>query len=242
MEKTKGHITFNEKYHRYTNGDGDIYPSVTTKLKEFTVPFIATKDKTRKTREALNLTHEEVLDLWQRINENSKRRGSYIHFQIETYLKKKPLVEPVSYEEILWNTEIPYDYFFSLRKRRCKPHIEDILWDDILRLAGQSDAVLEFKNHLEILDWKTNAKIDLTKSYNKMLPPFEKYDQSSYMDYVIQLTIYSIFAEKYYKKPVKSLTLVHIYKELENGYKIITIPKKLVKEVKQILIKHWGLC
>ncbi|MGL4781285.1 MAG: hypothetical protein ACRCXN_10690, partial [Bacteroidales bacterium] len=96
---------------------------------------------------------------------------------------------------------------------------------------GQSDLVLEYKNHIEIEDWKTNEKDSLHKAYSKMTEIFKDLDQSSYNIYAIQLVLYGMMAEKIYGKPCKKHTINHIY----NGFNQYVIDKKLVKYIRKKL-------
>jgi hypothetical protein len=227
INKTKDTILFNEELHTYTNVEENTnYKSVTKWIENYKEKFVANEYNTAKTMKNLNMTYDEVLQYWQDINTKSKERGTLIHKAIEDYLLNGKVIN---------HPEIPYKYLDSkiLRKRGIK-YVEDILYNHKLQLAGQTDLIIEYKNCFDIYDWKTNEK-DLHKCYmnNKLKAPFNYLPASSYSEYCIQLGIYSIFAELYYKKSVRNAYILHIY----NGHQEINITKdckKVIKTLKEI--------
>lgn len=235
--KIKDHISFNEEWHLYTNEiTKEKYKSVTKFIEGFKVPFEGSSKQTYNTGKKYNISHEEVLELWKKQNEESKARGTWIHNRIEMILKD---IKPPAFGEsnISWHYEVPVELIKDIKKMRCKKHIEAILYNDDLKLAGQSDLVLEYKNHIEIWDWKTNAKsIEKMKaSYNNFLFPFNELPQCSWIEYHIQLIIYAIFAEQMYKKPCKNLYLVHIYQ----GTEVYKLDNELVNELKKLIKSYF---
>jgi ATP-dependent exoDNAse (exonuclease V) beta subunit len=224
--KTKGTILFNEELHTYTNTEENTkYKSVTKWIENYKDKFVANSTNTAKTMKNLNMTYEEVVEYWRLNNERSKIRGTFIHKGIEDYLLNGTVIS---------HPEIPFDYLDKILKKRGTKYVEDILYNHNLKLAGQTDLIIEYKNCFDIYDWKTNEK-DLHKCYmnNKLKIPFNYLPASSYSEYCIQLGIYSIFAEMYYKKPVRNAYILHIY----NGSTEINITKdckKVIKTLKEI--------
>lgn len=226
--KTKDHINFYEDTHQYINTEtGVIYKSGTSVVSKYYEKFIANKYNTLKTEKKLGITHEEVIELWNNKAKISTDRGTAIHLFIERMLLGEINNETLNLFDEETNNIIKFlkDYKLLSKKKKKYPilHTEDILYDDINEFAGQSDLVLEYKDYLEIMDWKTNEKTieELTTSYKgkKMLHEFNWLEDTTFNHYVLQLSLYSVFAEKMYNKPVKSITIVHINKEV-NAYKV----------------------
>ena len=58
------------------------------------------------------------------------------------------------------------------------------------------------------------------KSYNKYEYPLEMFNESSLMDYVLQLNTYAFMAESIFNKPVRGIYIYHFYKEETRVYKV----------------------
>lgn len=219
-------IIFNEEKHTYTNVEtGELYSPVSTIISKYKEKFMATKYNTRKTELLLGKTHQEVIEYWKEINKVSIDRGNYIHKEIEAYLLGNNY--KVNYHPE-YTKEIPYKYLDSLLKKRCKKHIEKLVYDHKNKIAGTPDLVLEYKNRLEVYDWKTNTK-DLHSNYKgkTLLPPYQYLLDCSYSMYLLQAHYYNKMLESIYNKKVTKNVLVHIW----NGYKEIDITKGL-KQIK----------
>lgn len=220
--KTKGDIEFNEEKHSYNNTKKDTYyKSATTWIKQFSEEFIADESKTKSTQEKLGISHEEVLKLWEDKRNEASIRGTNIHKFIEDLIEYKD--HSVSTSDIINSEEkeniISYlDGVSLLKNRRCKWITEDILHNDVLNVAGQSDLVQVYKKHIVIRDWKTNQKTieELKSSFNnkKMKFPFNYLLDSTFNKYILQLSLYSIFAEEEYGLPVRDIYIVHINKKV----------------------------
>lgn len=208
------------KHIYYNTETGEIFSSVSKYISQYKKPFIATTANTYNTEQALGMTHEEVVQHWKEINKLSIIRGHTIHKECEDYL-----LTGVNNNI----NEVPYDLLDILKKKRCKKHIEEPVWCNIRALAGTPDLVLEYKNYIEIWDWKTNKK-NLHKCFkdNKLLSPYEHLPASSYSDYLLQAKEYSEMAEVKYNKPVTKNIIVHIFE----GTKIIDITKDVKKLMK----------
>lgn len=237
--KTKGDIEFNEEEHSYTNINTEAkYTSATTWLKQFTEEFIPDESKTKSTQKKLNISHQEVLDLWEDKKNEAGKRGSLIHLYIEDLLKGKDYFKEdfININKVEKNNILEYLYKISLLKhKKCKLKVEDILHNEEIKVAGQSDLVQIYKKHIVIRDWKTNQKsiTELKSAFNnkKMKFPFNYLLDSTFNKYILQLCLYAIFAEEEYELPVKNIYIVHINNEVTE-YKI---PKVLFNKVKKTL-------
>ncbi|MGL4781475.1 MAG: hypothetical protein ACRCXN_11675, partial [Bacteroidales bacterium] len=171
--KQKAHIQFNPDNHTYRNVITDeIYMSVSKFIENYKKPFDETGSILIASARKAKIAPSELKAQWDEKNRRSKIRGSSIHKFIEDFILCKNKEERDFQIETIWQNdtffqEIPFQYLWNLTSKRCKLHIEDLLYLDSKKLAGQSDLVLEYKNHIEIEDWKTNEKDSLHKAYSK---------------------------------------------------------------------------
>lgn len=217
-------IVFNEGNHTYYNVDTqEYYTPVSTIISKYKEKFVATPQNTYKTQIKLGLTHQQVIEYWKEINTKSIIRGNRIHKEIECYLLTR----------ISNNVEeVPYEYLDKLLRKRANIHIEKLVYDHNNKIAGTPDIVVEYKNYLQVVDWKTNEK-DLHSNYkNKtLLPPYDYLLDCSYSIYLLQAYYYNKMLEAIYNKPVKKNILIHIWNEYDKGYKEINITNDL-KQIK----------
>jgi len=131
-----------ERY--YVTPSGEKYPSVTTVISE------EKKKELKKWREWVG--EEEA----NRIKQFAANRGSRFHTYCENYLTNKPVVNDMGYM---------FDQFKPLLNRIGKINcLEQHLYSDDLKVAGQVDCVGEFDNFPSIIDFKTSSKVKL-RSY-----------------------------------------------------------------------------
>jgi hypothetical protein len=231
--KQKDHIVFNSDKHEYMSITNNTdYKSVSKFISMYNTPFDVTGAITMQCAKRDGVSVDVLKAKWKAKADRSLYRGNEIHLINETYLGLHTYKERLKYKKSVESNEffadIPFDYLEQIKRRKCILHIEDLLYLDNKQLAGQSDLVLEYKNHIEIEDWKTNEKDDFFKSYGNMLEIFKEFPQCSYYTYAIQLVLYGMMAEKLYGKPCKKYTINHIY----NGFKQYVIPNKVVRKIR----------
>lgn len=125
-----------ERY--YVTPEGRKYPSVTTVLSE------EKKKELRKWREWVG--EEEA----NRIKQFAANRGSRFHTHCENFLTNKPVENTIG---------IMFDQFTPLLNRIGKIIcLEQHLYSNLLRVAGQVDCVGEFDRFPSIIDFKTSSK------------------------------------------------------------------------------------
>lgn len=203
------HIIFKESTHEYINSNtNDNYTSVTTIISKYFPKFVADENKTKYTRKKLQMTHEEVLELWENKKIYSCNRGSEIHYMLECIfngidydinnIKYVSFNEMISYfnkgMEIYNNSKELYDF-----------HPEELVWSDEYKIGGQVDLPIFDHNRKEItvVDHKSNDKELLydNKYQPKMLHPFNNsgLGTGDLTKYGLQLSIYSILLEQKYE-------------------------------------------
>ena len=135
----------------YTTENGDRYPSVTTVLGYKTKPAIKAWRKKVGEQTA------------NKISRQASVRGTKIHSLCEDYVNNEELdFDKLSFVEVdMFNQMKPL--IDRIDNIHC---VEQFLYSEHLRLAGQADCIAEFDGRLSIIDFKTSAKLK-KKSYIK---------------------------------------------------------------------------
>lgn len=142
----------------YVTPEGNKYPSVTTVLSD------EKKKELKRWREWVG--EEEA----NRIKQFAANRGSRFHTHCENYLTNKPVDNDMG---------IMFDQFKPLLNRISKINcLEQHLYSDELKVAGQVDCVGEFDNFPSIIDFKTSSKL---KSREHIWDYFMQASAYSYM-------------------------------------------------------------
>ncbi len=199
--------TFFEEGHKYINEvTGEQYISVTTLLHQFEPKKdwleIATK-YAKKNGE----TPDYWIAEWKKINEEACVKGTNYHLEKQAEDLSKdlhnvrgkmiPLGIDAKFTENLY--ELPDGVYTEL-----------LIWNNFLGIAGQSDKVIiETVNgirYVDIIDYKTNKEI---KDYNyldkngrkvineSLIYPLNKYCNSNYWIYQLQLNLYGWLLEQF---------------------------------------------
>ena len=162
----------------YTTENGDRYPSVTTVLGYKIKPAIKAWRKKVGEQQA------------NKISRQSSVRGTKIHGVCEDYLNNEELnTEKLSFVETdMFNNM--RTYLDKIDNIHC---IEQFLYSDHLRLAGQVDCIAEYEGKLSIIDFKTSAKLK-KKSYIK--------------NYFAQCAAYAIMFEERTGVPITNSVII----------------------------------
>ena len=162
----------------YVTDNGDRYPSVTTVLGYKIKPAIKAWRKKVGEQQA------------NKISRQSSVRGTKIHGVCEDYLNNEELnTEKLSFVETdMFNNM--RTYLDKIDNIHC---IEQFLYSDHLRLAGQVDCIAEYEGKLSIIDFKTSAKLK-KKSYSK--------------NYFAQCAAYAIMFEERTGVPITNSVII----------------------------------
>jgi hypothetical protein len=221
-------IAFDEESHKYLHpkdatGNAE-YISVTTLIERF-FPFDL-KRYIEKKAEDENRTEEEVLDEYLLMRDEAAERGTFLHNQIENYLKQKPF-DSNSKEFGLflefYNKEItPRNLIFS--------DAEKIIFSNLHNLAGTIDCLFKKSDQDEyvMLDWKRSKKLIIDGrprkfGYGYALSELNLLDNSSYYRYCLQQNLYKHIIETEYEMKISSMKLVVLH-ENYNDYHIVVVP------------------
>lgn len=197
-------VSFREADHVYIV-DGTPLDSVTTFVKNCFPEFDSEFHAKRKA-EALGITKEAFLEMWDKKGRESREQGTAMHKKIESfYLGKEP----------------PTDETFELfkifaDKITLKPYrTEWAVYDWEQKIAGTIDFVDYQNGEYIIYDWKRSDKVIAKNGLpiknsqygEKALPPIENLDDSPYYHYALQLSLYKYILEKNYGITVSKLRL-----------------------------------
>ncbi len=197
-------VSFREADHVYIV-DGTPLDSVTTFVKNCFPEFDSELHAKRKA-EALGITKEVVLEMWDKKGRESREQGTLMHKKIESfYLGKEP------------STDETFELFkIFANKITLKPYrTEWAVYDWEQKIAGTIDFVDYQNGEYIIYDWKRSDKLIAKNGLpiknslygEKALPPIENLDDSPYYHYALQLSLYKYILEKNYGITVSKLRL-----------------------------------
>jgi len=224
-------------YHKVT---GESFKSVTTVLGMLEPEFnseqialaISMQDPSKKKEQYQNMSQEEILAEWKRINDEANEYGTEIHEIMERYLLANKIYIPKNdYER---NLISKFQEIDPMTKGTIYP--ETILFSEKHKLAGTADIIEDCGDYFNVWDWKTNKKFKFISEYDHWLnPPVSHLSDCQYNIYALQLSIYSYMFQMETKKKVGRLGI--FYYDKEEGFKLIPLPY-MGLEAKAIL-DHW---
>ena len=215
-------ITFVEKNHSYlVDGKPTNSPSVTRLLKRFKKEFDKETAATRVAKR-LGVTVAQVLADWQLGNLYSTTLGSMLHKYIENYYCNKRVefegkFEGLGFDEKKLIAEnLPrlvgyFQNFYNDYSHLLCVKNEIVLGDlDDTNVCGMSDMLCynTQTDELEIIDYKTNKKMEKKSKYGNLLYPFEETSEGELNEYTIQLNTYKYFVEKHTNLKIGKLRII----------------------------------
>lgn len=193
-------MKFFEEDHRYVN-NSESYISVSTLLKKLE-PKKDWDEIVKKYAKKNNLTVAEVKAKWELEKDNSIVRGKKFHAVSEAKdlnsefaaVFSDPSLSPraVFAPEIVDGVKIGGA---QLLEEGIYPEL--LVWLNSLKIAGQIDRCEIINNTVNIIDYKTNKKIETSSFVNrlgvseKMLPPCAHLDNCNFNKYALQLNFYA---------------------------------------------------
>jgi hypothetical protein len=231
-------IAFDEESHKYIHpkdvtGNAE-YISVTTLIERF-FPFDLKRYIEKKAKDE-DRTEEDVLDEYLTNRDEAAEKGTYLHNQIENFLKG------VVYDP---NT-IEFQQFLDFYKKEITTRnlifsdAEKMIFSNKQNVAGTIDCLFKKDNKDEyvMLDWKRSKKLIIDGQpriygYGYALSELNSLDNSSYYRYCLQQNIYKYLAETEYSMKISSMKLV-VFHENYPEYYVVNVPE-LKRETKIIL-------
>jgi len=229
-------LGFDEKSHVYAKDEtgNSEYISVTTLIERF-FPFDLKRYIERKAEEE-NRTEEDVLDEYLLMRDEAAEKGTFLHNQIENFLKKSEFdSDSKEFEFFLgfYNKEIEERnlVFFDAEK---------MIFSDKYNVAGTIDCLFKKESNDEyvMLDWKRSKKLIIDGrprifGYGYALSELNTLDNSSFNRYCLQQNIYKLIAETEYGMKISSMKLVVLH-ENYSDYHVVDVP--LMKREASIIL------
>jgi hypothetical protein len=219
-------LGFDEKSHTYAKDEtgNSEYISVTTLIERF-FPFDLKRYIERKAEEE-NRTEEDVLDEYLLMRDEAAEKGTFLHNQIENYLKQTEF-DSDSKEFAL---------FLDFYNKEIKPRnllffdAERMIVSEKYNVAGTIDCLFkkEGKDEYVMLDWKRSKKLIIDGrprifGYGYALSELNTLDNSSFNRYCLQQNIYKHIAETEYGMKISSMKLVVLH-ENYSDYHVVDVP------------------
>lgn len=231
-------IAFDEESHKYIHPKDETgnaeYISVTTLIERF-FPFDLKRYIERKAEEE-NKTEDDVLDEYLLMRDEAAEKGTYLHNQIECFLKKVKFDSESS----------EFELFLEFYNKEIKPRnllffdAERMIFSDNYNVAGTIDCLFKKadKDEYVMLDWKRSKKLIIDGrprifGYGYALSELSSLDNSSFNRYCLQQNIYKHIAETEYGMKISSMKLVVLH-ENYSDFHIVDVPM-MKKETNIIL-------
>ena len=219
-------LGFDEKSHVYAKDEtgNSEYISVTTLIERF-FPFDLKRYIERKAEEE-NRAEEDVLDEYLLMRDEAAEKGTFLHNQIENFLKKTEF-DTDSKEFALF-----LDFYNKEIKARNLVFFdaEKMIFSDKYNVAGTIDCLFKKVSNDEyvMLDWKRSKKLIIDGrprifGYGYALSELSSLDNSSFNRYCLQQNIYKHIAETEYGMKISSMKLVVLH-ENYTGYHVVDVP------------------
>ena len=193
----------------------------------------------------LNKVQQDILDEWEQINRESCERGTKIHSQLENSFynagnnitfKKFGIGGKFQCKKDYSNLDLEYGVYPEYLIYYDNPKLD-------LHIAGQIDLLIKNNNEINIIDWKTNKKIDSKSFYNsatrssvRMKYPLNNLDDCNLNHYYLQLSTYAWMLQKF--NPNFKINILKIVHFDHNGNQTIYDVPYLKDDVEKML-KHF---
>ncbi len=253
-------IVFNADDHSYKSiDDSNIdWISVTTLVSHFKKPFdakkIAEKVSKKKNSKWYGIEPKLIQQIWNGESERSTTLGTWYHNQREVDLCSFASMEREGVTVPVFRPSEVKEGVKVAPTQKLEPGVypEHMVYLRSAGICGQSDLVEVVNGKVNIIDYKTNKKID-TESYvdwegksEKMTTPLDLLDDCNFNHYALQLSIYMYIILKHNPKLKPGKIFIHhvtfeIEAEDDWGYPITKKDdngEPILKEVKPILVPY----
>ena len=213
-------IAFEDETHKYHHpkdqtGNAE-YISVTTLIDRF-FPFDMDRFIQNKARKE-GRSELDVLEEFLRIRDEAAEKGTYLHEQIENFLKGKN--HDSNFKEFAMFKEF-YQQVIKAKGFEFVDAEKRILLDEY-NIAGTVDALFKKPNSNEylIMDWKRSKKLVIDGhprkyGYGFGLSELNHLDNSSFYKYALQQNIYRYILQKKYGMTISSMKLIVLHEHFE---------------------------
>jgi hypothetical protein len=233
-------IAFDEETHKYLHSKDETgnaeYISVTTLIERF-FPFDLKRYIEKKASDE-ERTEEDILTEYLIIRDEAAEKGTYLHKQIENFLKG------IEYDSNSKEFELFLDFYRNEIKSRNLIFLEaeKVIFSNKHNVAGTIDCLFKKNdcNEFVILDWKRSGKLIIggngepdKRGFPIGIKELADLNNCSYYRYCLQQNIYKNIVENEYSMKISSMQLVVLHAIYSNYY-VVTVPE-LSKETQIIL-------
>lgn len=193
-----------------------------------------------------NIPVEEVKQMWQHEKDISLHRGTKFHASREREDLSLPFAAVFSADtmvslEVVAPCIVDGVKLGQEQKLKEGVYPELLVWLNSIKVAGQVDRAEIYDNNINIIDYKTNKKMEIEGWKNrfgmseKMLAPCGHLDNTDYWKYALQLNFYAYMIQRHNPTlGIGKLILRHVLFEKDaqepHGHKDYEVPN-LQKEI-----------
>ena len=189
-------IVFTESNHRYSsiiNGKELVYVSGTKFIHPFFPPFDPDGTILKKSAEKKGMKPEDLKKEWEKAGRDSCIFGTKVHETIEDKLLGNEFRQRPQDNREIQTFKAAISIAEKIQRVCNVKGIEQIVFDERLRIAGTIDLLAESKDGKEtwIIDHKTNKVIEFENKWNKFaLDPISHLPDLNSTHYGLQLSLY----------------------------------------------------
>ena len=237
-------ITFDPKWHQYKskNNPKKKFISGTKFLNKFFDEF--DKEGISKRYAAKhNMQQDDVIKMWNRKGEIGREMGTLVHDYLEAKIKgDSPAHSDAAFfpDEEIQKVTAKRLIQADLALEKLMDEYEILSTEEIVAslthdVAGTIDIRARRKadNVMCFLDWKTNAKIDLSNKWQSGKAPIKHLDDCSYNKYSLQLNLYQKISteEGYIDEGEVDRRIIHI---LDDEFKFYPV-RDMQRDIENML-------
>lgn len=232
-------IAFEDEAHKYHHPKDETgnaeYISVTTLIERF-FPFDIDRYIQGKAKKE-GRTEEDVLEEFLKNRDEAAEKGTYLHEQIENFLKGK------DHESTSKEFRMFKDFYHQIVVAKGFEFVEAekrILFE-AYNIAGTVDALFKKPNSDQylIVDWKRSKKLVIDGhpkkyGYGYGLSELNHLDNSSYYKYALQQNIYRYILQMKYGMTISSMNLIVLHENFDSFHRV---PLGLLEKEVEIIFK-----
>lgn len=190
------------------------------------------------------MSQTEVIEIWDAKGVESRNVGTFLHEQIENYLKGEKALfdysfeyngEIVNYKKAI-SIEKEFGYFLDfMRDSEVKPfRSEWRIFDEKNKIAGTIDLICRNGSLFDIYDWKRSTKASPNETvWQHGINGLEHIPDISFYKYALQQNLYKYILESNYGIKINKMYLIVLHYEYERYVKY-EVPR-MDKEITIIL-------
>lgn len=190
------------------------------------------------------ISQTEVIEIWDAKGVESRNVGTFLHEQIENYLKGEKALSDYAFE---YNGEIvnckktisiekEFGYFLDfMRNSKVRPfRSEWRIFDEKNKIAGTIDLICRNGSQFDIYDWKRSIKASPNETvWQHGINGLEHIPDISFYKYALQQNLYKYILESNYGTKINKMYLIVLHHEYERYVKY-EVPR-MDKEITIIL-------